>query len=81
MTHQFSDTHFHTDLGYAFTAIGPPSQLPAKGESTDIINVTQAELVTLSSTEIFNSTREVGLFIFNTILKEWEAVDTDQFIL
>jgi 8-oxo-dGTP diphosphatase len=81
LTHQFSKTHFHTDIGYALTATGPSSQLPGQGESTDIINVTKAELAALPNTETFENIREVGLFIFTTVLKDWEPVDTDQFRL
>lgn len=35
-THRFSDTHYHSDLAYAFTTTELPAHEPAKGEATDL---------------------------------------------
>lgn len=43
-THLVSDTHYHSDLGYAFVAKNEPTRPPAEGESADLRWMTIAEL-------------------------------------
>ncbi len=43
-THKFSDTHFHTDIAYAFVAQAPPSLPQSEGESDDLRWLTLREL-------------------------------------
>ena len=35
-THSVGNQHFHSDLCYGFVAVGPPSSMPADGESADL---------------------------------------------
>lgn len=43
-THKISDSHYHSDVCYAFVADGPPAHSAAEGESADIRWLTLAEL-------------------------------------
>lgn len=64
-TYTFSDTHFHTDLAYAFIADTGPK---VKSETDEFIYVTRQELATKVA---YESVRDVGLFIFDVCLPEW----------
>src|ERR1700756_5030854 len=43
-THKISESHYHSDYGYAFVADSLPKNLPAEGESQDIRWLTIEEL-------------------------------------
>lgn len=43
-THKVSETHYHSDYGYAFIAKSEPKNAPADGESTDLRWITIDEL-------------------------------------
>lgn len=80
-THSIPKSHFHTDIEYAFTAKSEPVLDIAEGESMDIRWLSQEELNSIATAEIFDSTKEVYNFIFDEAINEWEAVETDSFLL
>jgi ADP-ribose pyrophosphatase YjhB (NUDIX family) len=76
-TNRFGDTdHYHTDIGFAFIASTPPDRAPDKDESTDIRLFTAAQLRTLPAEDIFENVREICLFVLESCLPHWVAVDT-----
>ena len=75
LTHPFAGMdHFHTNIDFAFTAEGPPDDLPGKGESEEIALFTAQELKQLSAADIPENVREIGLFILEQCLTHWESV-------
>ena len=80
-THSISMGHFHTDIEYAFVTKSEPSLDITDGESLDMRWVSQAELNSIASGEIFDNTKEVYNFIFDEAIKGWESVETDSFLL
>lgn len=80
-THDISNDHFHTDIQYAFIAKGEPIGTIEDGESIDIRWLSTEEIKALSSGDIFQNTREVYDFILSEALKNWERVDTTEFLL
>jgi 8-oxo-dGTP pyrophosphatase MutT (NUDIX family) len=80
-THVFREGHFHTDVEYAFTATGPPNRSVAEGESTQIELFTRAELKALDKSVVYDNIKQIGEFIFDVCLSEWEQVDTSEFSL
>ena len=74
--HKFGDLdHYHNDLQFAFTTNETPQHKVGEGESEDTILVTAVELRALSDEEIFEDVREVGLFILEECLPNWESVN------
>jgi 8-oxo-dGTP diphosphatase len=75
-THAFGDDgkHFHTDIVYAFVADQLPRHAPGDGESAEMRWFTRQELVSLSPDQVFSDIKEIALFIFDTILANWNAV-------
>ena len=71
-THKFDDTHYHTDTAYAFITSQSPEQPPVEGESTDMKLFDRASL--LADPDIQHNIKEIGLFIFDVCLPEWEQV-------
>jgi 8-oxo-dGTP pyrophosphatase MutT (NUDIX family) len=67
-THDISDDHFHTDLDYLFIASAAPRNLPGEGETKELLWLTRGEVAALSSSEIYDNTREIALFIFDEVL-------------
>lgn len=80
-SHLIEPGHYHTDSGYAFITNQKPADAIQRGESTIIKWFTRTELAGLSSVETPDNVKEVGLFIFQVCLKEWQAVDTAEFKL
>ncbi len=80
-THQIYEGHSHTDIEYAFVTNTEPVGDIHSGESTTIRLFTQTELAALSDKETYANIREIGAFIFDVCLKEWEAVDISNFTL
>ncbi len=78
-THNFSDDHFHTDLGYAFTTDQSPRHPVAKDESNEFMLVSRGELEKLEGSTVPGGIKEVGLFIFDKCLTYWEEIDPDVF--
>ncbi len=67
--------HYHSDLKYVFVTKEKPDGLPRKGESEDIKSFSRQEIVELSNDKIADHDKKLCLYVFDTILKEWEAVD------
>lgn len=78
-THPVGTDHFHSDIVYAAIANEDPQNSPEEGESTDILLLTQQELKNLPADKIIESVREIALFIFDTILDDWEAISPHEF--
>jgi hypothetical protein len=66
--------HFHSDIAYAFITDQEPINIPGDDESSDIVLFTREELIKTPKEEIFENCREIGLFIFDTILNEWDKI-------
>lgn len=64
--------HFHTDTTYAFIATSDPEDLPEEGESNHLRLFTRKEVA--DSQDIDGITRDTALYIFDTVLTNWEAV-------
>ena len=78
-THSVSDTHYHSDLAYAFVATEDAAGTPEDGESADIRWINRDDLLKLGSKEIYNNTRQVYLHILDVSLSNWEQVPADSF--
>lgn len=78
-THDFDETHRHTDSSYAFVATGEPRLQVGEHESNEIILLTRQELMDFPANQTFESVREIGAFIFETCLPNWEKVDPATF--
>lgn len=78
-THPFNDEHSHINLDFAFVANGPPSKQIGKGESKEFIYVTRDELIKIPKEQMFPDVREIGLFIFDECLENWEQVETNMY--
>jgi 8-oxo-dGTP diphosphatase len=74
-THNFSDTHKHTDSAYAFSADSLPAGKPASGESKKFNWVDIDELNKLSKDVIFENVREISIYVLTICIKDWEPVD------
>lgn len=77
-THVFeaSETkHSHTDLAYAFITSEEPRSDIGEGESAQMRLCTRAEVEALADDEIPPGVREIALFVFDTIVPRWEAID------
>lgn len=79
LTHPFGDIdHYHTDVAFAFVANEPPAHSVGKNEVSDFIYVGRSEL---DNQNIHEGIREIALFLFDEALPDWEAVNTNEFIL
>ena len=78
-THNFNETHFHTDIAYVFVTNEKPKHAIADTESSDLLLVSRSELIALRPEQTFESVREPGLFVFDTCLPNWEQVDPTEF--
>ena len=81
-THDFSDTHFHTDLDYLLIAHQAPLNQPQAGESTDLRWLTLGEIRALSPEDTYDNIREIAEYIFTKLLDspEYERIPASQFI-
>lgn len=70
--------HFHDDLCFAFVAKSAPSSLSFDGESKELRLFNRQELETLGDEEIVPALREVGLFVFDVCLPEWDQIPADK---
>lgn len=78
-THKINETHFHTDIAYAFVTAEEPKQKIAANESADIKLLSREELVKLPAEQTYESVRDPALFVFDVCLAEWERVDPASF--
>lgn len=77
MTHPFPGmNHYHTDTAFAFTTNELPANSIAEGESAIMKLFTLKQLRELPSGQIPENVRDTGIFALETVLHEWEAVDT-----
>jgi len=70
--------HFHVDSAYAFITNEAPTRAPDEGESTDIKHFSREEFMRAKDV-IDPVTYDAALYIFDEILKSWEAVPTSEF--
>lgn len=81
-THTVPDSkHFHSDIAYGFVAHTDPAHHVAPGEATDLRWLTRSELMQLPESNIYENTRQIYLFIIDSLLAKWEHVDTSDFPL
>jgi 8-oxo-dGTP pyrophosphatase MutT (NUDIX family) len=73
------ETHFHTDVTYAFVTSEEPISSPEDGESTDMRLFTLEELNAIPDDEVVDIYREIGRAILTTFVNDWEPVAFDQF--
>ena len=75
LTHEFEGlNHNHTDMAFAFTVAEDPADSIAEGESAIMKSFTVAELKALSQKDIPDNVREIGIFILEEILGQWESI-------
>ena len=80
MTHQFTGLdHFHTDASFAFTTSERPANSVGEGESSILKLFTLKQLQAIPAGQIPENVRDTGLFALQTVLHEWETVDTNLF--
>lgn len=78
-THSFPDlNHFHSDIGYAFVVDGPPSVQVSGDESKTFMRITRDELVALPKELIIDNVREIGLFVLDVCLRDWQQITPPQ---
>lgn len=78
-THLVANDHYHTDSAYVITTDQEPAATPNEGESNDIQLFTRSEIVALPREKILENVREGVLYMFDTILPNWESVTSDTF--
>lgn len=80
-THAFGNglDHFHTDTEYVFVTEQAPHHPPADGESGELKLFTRKMLAELPTSDIPDNARQVGLFIFDYCLANWEPVPVTEF--
>ncbi len=80
-THPFDNTHFHTVLDYAFVTAEEPWGLIAEGESQSLQLFTRSEIARMTDEQIFPGTKDICLYLFDSILPKWEPVNPLDFEL
>ena len=78
-THVFNDTHWHTDVAYAFVTSEEPNQPLGEAESDEMILLSRDQLEALPAEQTSEAIKAAGLFFFDVCLKEWEEVDPATF--
>lgn len=75
-THEFkkNDGHSHTDIGFFYVAEESPKNLPAEGESAELVWLTNREIQARSA-EMPADIAQIYDFCFETALPAWEHVD------
>ncbi len=80
-THNISQSHYHSDLSYAFvTKEGPDNSVEA-GESEIFMELTREDVLNQDKNDIAPNIREICLFIFDEVLQNWEMVNPKDFAL
>jgi 8-oxo-dGTP diphosphatase len=75
LTHKFPGIdHYHTDLAFAFITDQKPKHQIGQGESDDIKLCTAAELRQLPSDLILDNIREIGLYVLEDCLHNWQRL-------
>ncbi|MDQ3123457.1 MAG: NTP pyrophosphohydrolase [bacterium] len=74
-THPFhDDSHFHTDIEYAFITDQEPAHAVGEGESQDFGYSSREEIEHLRQDKIREGIRQIVLFMFDVCLPTWERV-------
>lgn len=73
--------HHHSDLKYVFVTEEEPKDKPQKGESEDIKSFTRQDIISLSEDMMSDYDKEICLYVFDVICKEWELVDPEAYQL
>lgn len=68
-------SHHHSDLKYVFVTEQIPEDKPHKGESENIKSFSREEILNLPEGKITDYDKEICLYVFDTILEEWEPTD------
>lgn len=79
--HDVSNTHFHTDLAYAFLADDFPTNNIDESESQDLRWLTLDQIKTLDSDVIYPNTKEIYTFIIDNCLKDWDKINVNNYKL
>ena len=81
-THKFSDSHYHTDLAYAFEAVAEPTGVLGEGESHDIRWLTLGDMEqAVEAQEIVLDVAETYLRIIELCLSTYQTVPASTFSL
>ena len=67
-------SHYHTDITYAFVTGEEPKHQVGQGESRDLRWVTREELASLPAAETYEDVRQLGMYILDELLGDWEPV-------
>jgi 8-oxo-dGTP pyrophosphatase MutT (NUDIX family) len=80
-THPFGvkTGHFHSDITYLFTATARPTHNPDANESNDLRYISQKELAELPAELVGGDVKDIGAYIFETILQSWEPVSPSEY--
>ena len=79
--HDVSNTHFHTDLAYAFLADDFPTNNIDESESQDLRWLTLDQIKSLDSDVIYPNTKEIYTFIIDNCLKDWDKINVNNYKL
>lgn len=71
--------HFHTDVTYAFTTTEAARHPVGPGESHELFWLNREQLAGLDPAETFDDVRQIGLFILDHLLADWEPVRVSVF--
>ncbi len=74
-THPFNDEHYHTVLEYVFTTTEDPQGVVEEDESQELRLFTREEIKALPDAEMYPGSRDICLYLFDTILPSWQPVD------
>lgn len=66
--------HFHDDLCFAFVTNQEPASASSDSESDDIRLFSRQQLLALNDDQIVPALRELGVFVFDECLKNWEQI-------
>lgn len=78
-THEAAPGHLHSDRSYAFAAYSDPAHEPGEGESTEFRWISLEELDELPETEIGSLVRDVGAYVLQVCVPQWERVPLSEF--
>ncbi len=78
-THLATDDHFHSDTMFIFIAMNKPFNVPAEGESQDLLWVDRKGLLDMSEAELFLDTRQMLLHAFDNYIQHWRVLDLSLF--
>lgn len=80
MTHDFNESHKHSDIEYVFTTTEEPAGKINADESQEVRAFTRIELND-SEAQIPQNVRETAIFILDVCLSAWETADPARYEL